>query len=178
MVNGQLESVFEVAEELSELRRAGVEWEAFCPEDCTASEVVLQVFREFIAISRSWYSKDMRRYSNADKGGSCGNELRGDSWCDEVEWYQLLPLGGSWFGRCWSARLLWCLNSASNRARCMGSVWVLGGEGGKGLTEGGLRVSYVSGRQFIKCGCWGRGCGRDRMCGVSGFRGGCSCRVR
>ena len=51
MVNGELKSVFEVAEELSELRRAGVEWEAFCPEDCAARDVVLQVFHEFIAIS-------------------------------------------------------------------------------------------------------------------------------
>ena len=114
MVYGELESVFEVAEELSELRRAGVEWEAFCPENGTSREVILHVFREFIAISRSWVSQNMRRYSNADKRGSCGNELRGDSWCDEIDWYQLLLLGGSWFGRCWGVRLWWCLNNASS----------------------------------------------------------------
>ena len=136
MVYGELESVFEVAEKLSELRRAGVEWEAFCLESCTAREVILQVFREFIAISRSWYSKDMRRYSNADKGGSCGNELRGDSWCDEVDWYQLLPLGGSWLGRCWSARLRWCLYDASKWSKWVGvNRGARGGEVGVGSVD-------------------------------------------
>ena len=40
MVNGELKSVFEVAEELSKFGWAGVEWETFRLEDCTASEVV------------------------------------------------------------------------------------------------------------------------------------------
>ena len=120
MVYGELESVFEVAEKLSELRRAGVEWEAFCPENTTSREVILHVFREFIAIVQRWVSQDMRRYGNADERGSCGDELRGDSWGDEIDWYQFLLLGGSWSGRCWSARLRWCLNNASNWARWVG----------------------------------------------------------
>ena len=93
MVYGELESVFEVAEKLSKFGRAGIEWEAFRPEDCTPSEVVFQVFCEFIAIEQSWVSQDMRRYGNADEGGSCGDELRSDSWRDEIDWYQLLLVG-------------------------------------------------------------------------------------
>ena len=114
MVYGELESVFEVAEKLSKLSRAGVEREAFCSENGTSREVILHVFREFIAIAQSWVSQDMRRYGNADERGSCGDELRGDSWCDEIDWYQLMLLGGSWFERGWSARLRWCLNNASS----------------------------------------------------------------
>jgi hypothetical protein len=51
VVNGQLESIFEVAEELSKFGWAGVEWESFRPEDCTAREAVFQVFRKLISIS-------------------------------------------------------------------------------------------------------------------------------
>ena len=51
MVNGQLESVFEVAEELSKFGWAGVEWESFRPKDCTARETVFQVLRELVSIS-------------------------------------------------------------------------------------------------------------------------------
>ena len=114
MVYGELESIFEVAEKLSKLSRAGVEREGFCPENSTSRKVILHVFREFVAIAQSWVSQDMRRYGNADERGSCGDELRGDSWCDEIDWYQLLLLEGSWFGCCWSARLQWCLNNASS----------------------------------------------------------------
>ena len=87
MVYGELESVFEVAEKLSELSRAGVEWEAFRSENGTSREVILHVFREFIAIAQSWVSQDMRRYGNADERGSCGDELRSESWRDEIDWY-------------------------------------------------------------------------------------------
>ena len=130
MVYGELESVFEVAEKLSKLSRARVEREAFCPENGTFREVILHVFHEFIAIAQSWVSQDMRRYGNSDERGSCGDELRSDSWRNEIYWYQLLLLGGSWFGRCWSARLWWCLNNASSEAR-----WVrvsLGARQGRG----------------------------------------------
>jgi hypothetical protein len=46
-----LESIFEVAEELSKLGWAGVEWESFHPEDGTARETVFQVLRELVSIS-------------------------------------------------------------------------------------------------------------------------------
>ena len=103
-----------MAEKLSKLSRAGVKREAFCPENGTSREVILHVFHEFVAIAQGWVSQDMRRYSNADKRGSGGDELRGDSWCDKIDWYQLLLLGGSWFGRCWSTGLRCCLNDASS----------------------------------------------------------------
>ena len=114
MINWQLESVFKVAEKLSKLSRAGVEREIFCPENGTSGEVILHVFREFVAIAQSWVSQNMRWYGNADERGSCGDELRSDSWRDEIDWYQLLLVGGNWFGRCWSARLWWCLDNASS----------------------------------------------------------------
>ena len=72
MVYGELESIFEMSEKLSKLSRAGVEREAFCPENRTSREVILHVFREFIAIAQSWVSQDMRWYGNADERGSCG----------------------------------------------------------------------------------------------------------
>ena len=83
-----------MAEEFCILGWAGVKREAFCPEDGTARNVVLHVFHEFVAIAQSWVSQDMRRYGNADERGSCGDELRSDSWRDEIDWYQLLLLGG------------------------------------------------------------------------------------
>ena len=124
-----------MAKELSKFGRAGVEWEAFRPEACTTSEVVCHVFRKFISISQGWVSKDMWWYNKADEGGSCGDELSGDSWCDEVDRYQLLPLGGSWFGRCRSAKLWWCLYDTSNWSK-----WV------------GVKLGTRGGR------CWGRVC--------------------
>ena len=59
------------------------------------------------------------------------------------------------------------------RSGVLGSFWVLGGGEmvGKGLSSGVWGVRYVMGRQVIKCGDWGGGCGRDRVCGVQGFRG-------
>ena len=51
MVNGQLESVFEVAEELSKFGWTGVEWEFFSPEDGAAREAVFQVLRKLVSIS-------------------------------------------------------------------------------------------------------------------------------
>ena len=119
-----------MTEELSEFGRAGVEGETFRSEDCTASDVIFQVFRKFVSISRGWVCKDMWRYSKADEGGSCGDELSGDSWGDKVDRYQLLPLGCGWFGRCRGTRLRWCLYDASKW-----SMWVgvsLGTRGGRG----------------------------------------------
>ena len=43
MVNGYPLALFQVSEELSKFRWAGVEWEAFCPEDCAAGERVCHV---------------------------------------------------------------------------------------------------------------------------------------
>ena len=143
-------------EELSKFGRAGVEWEAFRPEDCTTSEVVCHVFRKFISISQGWVSKDMWRYSKADEGGSCGDELSGDSWCDEVDRYQLLPLGGGWFGRCRSARLRWCLYDTSKWSKWVGvSLVARRGEVGVGSVDWGvLGVSYVESREVSGYVCW------------------------
>ena len=82
MVNGDLESVFYVAEVLSKFGWAGVEWEAFRPEDCAASDVVCHVFHELISISQGWVGRNMRWYSDTIKGSSCRNVLSGDSRCD------------------------------------------------------------------------------------------------
>ena len=78
MVYGELESVFEVAEEFRKLGRAGVKREAFCPENGTTRKVILHVFHEFVAIAQCWVCQDMRRYCNADKRGAGGDKLRGD----------------------------------------------------------------------------------------------------
>ena len=59
MVDGQLESIFEVAEELSKFGWAGVLWESFRPEDCTAREAVFQVLHKLISIAEDWISGDM-----------------------------------------------------------------------------------------------------------------------
>ena len=102
-----------MAEEFCKLSWAGVKREAFCPEDGTARNVILHVFHEFVAIAQCWVSRDMRRYCNADKRGAGWDELRGDSWCDQIDWYQLLLVSG-WFGRCGSTRFGWSLNNASS----------------------------------------------------------------
>ena len=44
VVDGNLEIIFQVSEELRELRWAGVEWKAFCPEDHAAGDMVGHVF--------------------------------------------------------------------------------------------------------------------------------------
>ena len=63
----------------------------------------------------------MRWYCNADKRGSSGDELCGDGWCDQIDWYQLLLVGG-WFGGCGSTGLGGSLNDASSRFRCAEAI--------------------------------------------------------
>ena len=115
----------------------------------------------------------MRWYCNADKGGSSGNELCGDSWCDQIDWYQLLLGRGSWFGRCGSTRFWWCLNDASSKVRCavvIVDTW--GGYDGGGSVRwrcGGLVMSWAVSSLDVETGEEGVG---ETECVVSmGFVG-------
>jgi hypothetical protein len=51
VINGQLESIFEMAEKLSKFRWAGIQWESFRPEDCTARKAVFQVFHKLVPVA-------------------------------------------------------------------------------------------------------------------------------
>ena len=64
-----------MSEETSKLLWAGVERDAFCPEDCAAADVVGHVFQDLVAISRGWICEIVRRDDHADGGGFCRNEL-------------------------------------------------------------------------------------------------------
>ena len=73
MVDGNMEIIFQVSEEFRELRWAGVEWEAFCPEDRAAGDMVGHVFQELMAVAYGWIGGIVRWDSYADGGSSCGN---------------------------------------------------------------------------------------------------------
>jgi hypothetical protein len=51
VINRQLESIFEVAEELGEFRWAGIQWESFRPKDYTAGKAVFQVLHKLAPVA-------------------------------------------------------------------------------------------------------------------------------
>ena len=51
MINGQLESFFEMAEKLNKFRWAGIQWESFRPEDGTARKAVFQVLHKLASVA-------------------------------------------------------------------------------------------------------------------------------
>ena len=73
MVDGDLEVIFQVSEEFRELRWAGVEWEAFGPEDRAAGDAVGHVFQEVLSVAGGWAGGVVRWDSYADGGSSSGN---------------------------------------------------------------------------------------------------------
>jgi hypothetical protein len=60
VVDGNLEIIFQVLEEFRELGWTGVEWEAFCPEDGAAGDVVGHVFQELMTVACSWICRIVR----------------------------------------------------------------------------------------------------------------------
>jgi hypothetical protein len=73
MVDGYLEVIFQVSEEFRELRWAGVEWEAFGPEDRAAGDTVGHVIQEVLTVAGDWVGGVVRWDSYADGGSSSGN---------------------------------------------------------------------------------------------------------
>ena len=73
MVDGNLEVIFQVSEEFRELRWAGVEWEAFGPEDRAAGDTVGHVFQEVLSVAGDWAGGVVRWDSYADGGSSSRN---------------------------------------------------------------------------------------------------------
>jgi hypothetical protein len=98
VVDGVLEVIFQVSEELRELGWTGVKWEAFCLEDCAAGDVVGHVFQELMTVACGWVGRIVRWDSYAGGGSSCWDELIAGCWNDQIGG-KYLPWGRGRLGR-------------------------------------------------------------------------------